>query len=364
MSDNISVLNMNARGSGVWGLRIDSGDNVSISDSRIEGYPYLISDGVYLSATHNLKLDNVEIINASYGVFISSYLSYNIRVNNTILRNFGPYGITTNPVDNTKYIRNIMVENSTFYKESSGTAIRFYRVDGGKIFGNEVNFSGSDSSNGIDLVTYTQNIAVSENRVEETYTGIHMSSAYYNTIRNNTLLKLGYSGITMYVSSRNLIEGNVINSTGNYGILIGGGSNSNIIKENYIGNATSYGISAQSSTKLNEIYNNSFYFNHGSTSQYDSDHVQAYDASGTNYWNTSGIPHGYGNYWYDWANNNDTNDQNHDGIVDWPYKLDGGVGAEDSYPLTSATAEIPELSPIWIIGVAIVVGIAILLRRR
>jgi hypothetical protein len=51
-----------------------------------------------------------------------------------------------------------------------------------------------------------------------------------------------------------------------------------------------------------------------------------------------------GNYWYDWANNNDTNDQNHDGIVDWPYMIDGGL-AKDNFPLKNATSVIAPLPP-------------------
>ena len=42
---------------------------------------------------------------------------------------------------------------------------------------------------------------------------------------------------------------------------------------------------------------------------------------------------GIGNYWYDWANNNNTNDNNHDGIVDWPYSIAGSAGAKDYSPL-------------------------------
>ena len=80
-----------------------------------------------------------------------------------------------------------------------------------------------------------------------------------------------------------------------------------------------------------------FYFNHGSNDSYNTSHVQAYDA-GTNYWNNDTM----GNYWYDWAKNNDTNDQNGDGIVDWPYKIDGGSN-QDEYPLADTSA-IPELS--------------------
>ncbi len=109
----------------------------------------------------------------------------------------------------------------------------------------------------------------------------------------------------------------------------------------------------------NLIYLNYFYFNNGSENTYDSSHVQAYDGGTNNHWNTSK----YGNYWLDWAENNDTNDQNHDGIVDWPYDIKGSAGAKDYYPLKNPES-VPELSPLLIFQIFILFAIFTKLNPR
>ncbi len=123
-----------------------------------------------------------------------------------------------------------------------------------------------------------------------------------------------------------------------------------------IGNSTSYGVYVDSGSHGNLFYNNSFYFNHGSGSTYDSSCIQAYDA-GHNQWNTTKLSgeHGYGNYWHDWT----TPDSNGDGIVDNPYVLDGG--ASDAYPLTTPTTPVPELNYLWLVALLLMVFV---LRRR
>ncbi|NPA74629.1 MAG: right-handed parallel beta-helix repeat-containing protein, partial [Euryarchaeota archaeon] len=104
----------------------------------------------------------------------------------------------------------------------------------------------------------------------------------------------------------------------------------------------------------------SFYFNQGSNGTYNASHVQAYDSATGNQWNTTT---GYGNYWYDWANNNNSNDVNpHNGIVDWPYKLDGGTNAEDYHPLANSTPYVPEFSMLY--PIIVVLLAALILRRK
>jgi parallel beta-helix repeat protein len=134
-------------------------------------------------------------------------------------------------------------------------------------------------------------------------------------------------------------------------------SSDNTVVNNLISDNIKHGIYIPSTSNRNLIYNNSFYYNNGAGDTYDASHVQAYD-SGHNYWNNSA----YGNYWHDWANNNDTNDQNpQDGIVDWPYVLDGGT-AKDYYPLAEPSVPIPELS--WMVLVALLGAIVIIVRKK
>ncbi len=136
------------------------------------------------------------------------------------------------------------------------------------------------------------------------------------------------------------------------------------IYNNSFYNNTGYGISIGSSGQYNKIYNNTFILNNGATNTYNSNHVQAADSGTNNYWNTSGSPHGYGNYWADWANNNNTNDQNPPyGIIDWHYKIDGSADAEDYYPLTHSTT-VPELSPGSIMIVVIIMSAMLMVRKK
>ncbi len=180
----------------------------------------------------------------------------------------------------------------------------------------------SDSFNGIIDEVRVYDRALSANEIR---------ALYHGNITN---------GIEMENSNHNLIANNSINDNNGDGIYLNS-SNSNTISNNSITNNIDYGIHIDSGS-YNLIYNNSFYYNYGSEDKYESSHVQAYDNGTNNYWNSSS---GIGNYWHDWANNNDTNDQNNDGIVDWPYKIDGSAGSEDHYPLKNATYLIPPLAP-------------------
>jgi hypothetical protein len=100
------------------------------------------------------------------------------------------------------------------------------------------------------------------------------------------------------------------------------------IYDNLICNNPGIGVSIYGGM-YNRIWNNTFIGNNGSG-------IQAYDI-GANNWNTSGSPHGYGNYWDDWT----TPDANSDGIVDNPYSIMGSAGAEDYYPLVSPCRDNP-----------------------
>jgi hypothetical protein len=88
------------------------------------------------------------------------------------------------------------------------------------------------------------------------------------------------------------------------------------------------------------IWNNTFINNNGGT-------VQAYDEGINNRWNTSGAPHGYGNYWSDLTTPDIAPS---DGIVDDPfdYSIGGASMSYDYYPLTTQSVPpyIPEFSEI------------------
>ena len=124
------------------------------------------------------------------------------------------------------------------------------------------------------------------------------------------------------------LKGNIVRDNSGYGIYVFG--NNNELYNNTIEENDDYGIILYNSTG-NEIYWNDLTNNNGG--------VQGSDNRATNTWNTpTSVDYCYnggtytnftGNYWDDWT----TPDSTGDGIVDTPYALDGGAGAEDSYPL-------------------------------
>ena len=205
------------------------------------------------------------------------------------------------------YLHNIYSNSVQWPDTYSGGAVTLYKVQNATIQHNLI--SGNDGM-GILIAGY-----------------YNFKSSHIN-VRNNTISNNSWDGIFMWVnSSKNIINGNNITNNNGYGIYLGH-SSSNTIYNNLISN-NAYGFYIYSGS-YNLIYNNSFYYNHGSGDVYDSSHIQAYDGGSNNHWNTTT---GIGNYWHEWANNNNTNDLNHDGIVDWPYKIDGSAGAKDYYPL-------------------------------
>jgi parallel beta-helix repeat protein len=134
-------------------------------------------------------------------------------------------------------------------------------------------------------------------------------------------------------------------------------SDYNVFRTNSIINNGDYGIEL-SDSMYNLIYNNSFWYNHGSGDVYDSSHIQAYDDY-INQWNTTT---GYGNYWNDWT----SPDDNGDGIVDDPYVVNLYSGYKDYYPRTTPSpgtdVPIPELS--WMVLVVLFGAIVVIARKK
>jgi nitrous oxidase accessory protein NosD len=125
-------------------------------------------------------------------------------------------------------------------------------------------------------------------------------------------------------------------------------------KWNDIIKSNSYGIYSGQYSRFNNIVNNNFIENNGALQVFDKSHIQAFDMSGSNMWNTSTE----GNYWSDWT----IPDNNHDGIVDSPYVLAGGTGSKDSFPHVnpvSDTGVIPSESPPITLIITVVILIAV-----
>ncbi len=279
-------------------------ENCQVYNTTQVSVPYYSGDGIILYNAANGVIRNcISSDNGVDGIMIDS--SCNIRVENTTSHhNDGGSGLRLT------YSRNIILYNVSC-TNNFWSGIEFYHSDYNTLHNSSVKYT-----------VYSN--------------GIHLDSSKYNHLENNTIYHNPMSGIYLDSSNNNIITYNNISDNGKYGIY-------------------------SDSSSGNRIYGNSFYYNQGSGNSYSSSHIQAYSLNSSDLWNNSKI----GNYWHDWANNNDTNDQNNDGIVDWAYKIDGSAGAKDYYPLKNPIQPVPEFSTgIWLFIVVLIALLGVVRFRK
>ena len=262
----------------------------------------MVSDGIYIwTSEHSSSHWNTHDIDASNTVNGKPVYYYKNNVGGTVPTGAGnvilascQYMIVENQILNNAgwgiaigFSSGIVVSNNTC-SNNLISSMQFYESNGCTITNNTC-------SNGASLLLYTS----SNNKLE-----------------NNTFLGNNWVGIDMYYSS-----------------------NGNKISNNTITHSTSMAIYIYSSNN-NKIWNNTFDHNNGAGDTYNPSHVQAYDGGSNNRWNSSGVPHGYGNYWSDWTRP----DANGDLIVDSPYVIGS---SQDYYPRTWASNWTLHLLPGW-----------------
>jgi len=152
-------------------------------------------------------------------------------------------------------------------------------------------------------------------------TGIYMADSSENSIVENEFHDAVSTSMEMIDSDRNTVAGN--NMSGDYS-NVGIDMNScdrNVIRENRMSgsSSTAYIMNLVDSTENAIVNNTILYIGSGVRT-----HSLAFDNMGQNSWNDSAN----GNYWSDWT----VPDADADGVVDYPYVLDGSEGAMDSYP--------------------------------
>ncbi|ADD08499.1 right-handed parallel beta-helix repeat-containing protein [Candidatus Aciduliprofundum boonei] len=167
----------------------------------------------------------------------------------------------------------------------------------------QIRFLGS----GLNVIG-SYNVWVENNTFSGRASGVSNIGSYYILVKNNRFF---YNRDGIYVEGLNFpvhnneITGNLFAYSEDYGIELSG-DGSNYIWGNIFLNSTA---------KDGGYTPGGFYWN--------------YTYAPYSFWNSSSI----GNYWDNWANKNNTNDKNHDGIVDYPYKIPGHAHAVDYYPL-------------------------------
>ncbi|KCZ70415.1 parallel beta-helix repeat (two copies) [Candidatus Methanoperedens nitroreducens] len=201
-------------------------------------------------------------------------------------------------VDEGTYSENLIIKKngiSIIGKDKEKTII-----DGKKV-GSGINI---DQANNIKISGFTiQN----SNGSVRSDAGISMYSAKNNTIAN-TIIVNNAVGISIYLdSNNNVISGNDIRSNTNHGILIYSSSDNRIYNNNIQNNKI--GIYADSA-RSNHIYSNNLI---------DNSNEQAYDNSGSNFWDDGKS----GNFWNTHKNSD-------------AYTISGAPKAKDNFPLSSA----------------------------
>jgi parallel beta-helix repeat protein len=210
------------------------------------------------------------------------------------------------------------------------------------------------NANGINgiLVVQCDSLSLHSNTCQLNQVGIKVTEGGGYVVEGNSLSENAQYG--MHLDSSNCrIAYNTITDNMVYGIHVWGGYGNEVVN-NLIAHNSNYGIFVNAYASENCICNNTFVGNNGSG-------IQAYDDGSNNRWNISGTPHGYGNYWSDWT----SPDSEPDGIVDYPYLLDGSAGAMDHHPLaTMPTEPIPEFGMIPLAVMALIVVILIVGEER
>jgi len=208
-------------------------------------------------------------------------------------------------------------------------------------------FNNTCSNNyweGIELLSSNYNTLGNNTCSYNGEEGIWLDSSYGNLLDNNSCVSNGWDGIGLGSSSDNVINDNNCSSNGEDGIWLGiwsyfGNSSATLCKNNMMTRNKlcdnfRYGAYIESGS-CNRIWSNTFCNNNGAEDVYDRSHGQAFDAGTGNWWSSSD---GYGNRWSDWRGP-DVAPADGDGIVDYPYHIDGKARSCDYYPLATSSPD-------------------------
>ena len=265
------------------------------------------------------------------------------------------------------YSNNCTIKNNDC-KRAEHTGIQIWESCNNMIDNNNC----SDSNYGICCLRSSGNNIITNNTCLFNYYGIDIEYSNYNNITNNLCSYNENKGAFIYCSNMNIISDNNCSYNKDTGIHLYG-SNNNSVNNNTCSFNMKNGITLfnvkYNHVIYNKLDNNSWYgvcvdytiYNHISHNTFINNNVggkQGADSNNINFWNTTGSPHGYGNYWSDWV----SPDNNSDGIVDFVYWL--GNGAGDHYPLTIPSPPVPESPPPALIALLLVILPIVLVFKR
>ena len=372
LSHNIWMRNISAGDTGSFAFYFGFSDNFTVENSSVTGS---LSSGIYIYQVNDIIFSNVTVTHCnSNGMYF--YHSYRVSIYNLrLLNDYYGFSIYNDYFYKNQYtiIENSRFENMTQYLTKFWYALNivinksYFAHGGAAIWLNGFDDNTTITNNTIiDVSSYGIYAAHSNNmRVENNSMVGCANEGIYMQYQENARIAYNYIdnsyGLDLLGINDSVIMNNTIKNSHRYGVGIYGGTSHlgwNTVVGNLVENSSSYGIYLNGTTE-NLLYNNTLKYNNGATDNYDSSHVQAWDDYTGNRWNTSGNPHGYGNYWSDWT----TPDNDGDGIVDNPYTIDGGVGAQDSNPLASSPY-IPEFQLSYLLMAIFGIALIVVRRRR
>lgn len=321
IAGHCEIVGNTISGSSADGIHLEQSPDASI---RLNSIGYCIYNAIYLTLdSHRATiLKNTCVNNAGSGVYINR--CDNILICNCTFDSDGNNGITAMASDNLRIANTSLCDNfgdgayidscHGFVLETSNTSFNN---------GNGIQFRCSEN------ITINKCIVIKNKK-----NGIRFESAKNPQFTGNRIGWNTQEGIWAMESNNSTFRSNRIDRN-SIGVYLLTSFYNGIFTENTIDSNTGYAVhiltSSPVQSKHNRFWKNYFISNNEGLSI-----PQARDDQGMNFWNISGTPHGYGNYWSDWT----TPDSDGNGIVDNPYEIAGGSGSKDFFPLTNPT--VPE----------------------
>jgi len=291
-----------------------SGDGIIVEKDNIiidgAGYTLVGSEvdykaGIVLAGVENVLVNNVQISQFYYGIWINS------ASNNTVSGNSMTLNTVAVFLD---YASNNIISGNNLTYNSVGVIFES-SSNNNTISGNNI----TNNWDGIRLDHSSYNV-ISENNITNIHKGLFLDHSSNNTISKNEIT-YNENGIRLRVSSHNVISRN--NIVGNdYGVVLDDSFDNTISGNNMVINTYSMWLYAGSSN--NKVYHNNFINN---ANPIDTGKIY-------NVWD-GGYPSG-GNYWNDYSDTDVysgpyQNEDGADAIGDSPYVIDGSN--VDNYPL-------------------------------
>ncbi len=289
--------------------------NSKFSDFKKDWYGGM---GIVLNNVKNAEIQNISSCNYNKDTFLT--LIYIFNSSNIKISNIYFYDSYLNGAE-------LWIYHSSYISASNLTGLNM-KFDFWSTYSDNITISDSYFNSHAGVVGYSENITIEQIRFLGS--GLNIIGSYNVWVENNTFAGRA-SGVSNIGSDYIVVKNNSFfyNQYSIYIDSLNSPVHNNEITGNLFAYSEDYGIEL-SGDGSNYIWGNIFL---NSTAKDDGCTPDSI------YWNYSYAPYSFwnsstkGNYWDSWANKNNTNDKNHDGIVDYPYKIPGSAHAVDYFPL-------------------------------